>query len=58
MTQKIYDSNSMKEINKPQPRLQQITSVMRKARLEKRQAWILSAIIDIWDAEALRICRN
>ena len=48
----------MKAINKPQPRLQKITAVMRKARLEKRQAWILSNIIDIWDAEALKICNN
>ncbi len=48
----------MKEINKPQPRLQKITAVMSKARQEKRQTWILSAIIDIWDAEALRICKN
>lgn len=27
---------------------------MSKARLEKRQTWILSALIDIWDAEALK----
>jgi len=45
----------MLELNKPQPRLQKITSVMRKARTEKRQTWILSRIIDIWDAEAMRI---
>jgi hypothetical protein len=35
-------------------RLEKITAVMKKARLEKRQAWILDALIDIWDAEALR----
>lgn len=33
-------------------RLERITKVMRKARLEKRQTWILSSLIDIWDAEA------
>jgi hypothetical protein len=33
-------------------RLERITKVMRKARLQKRQAWILCALIDIWDAEA------
>ncbi|MDB4348466.1 hypothetical protein OAA62_00975 [bacterium] len=33
-------------------RIEKITEVMRKARLQKRQTWILSALIDIWDAEA------
>jgi hypothetical protein len=33
-------------------RLERITKVMRKARLQKRQVWILDALIDIWDAEA------
>ena len=33
-------------------RMERITKVMRKARLEKRQVWILDALISIWDAEA------
>jgi 23S rRNA maturation mini-RNase III len=48
----------MSELNKPQPRLQRITETMKKARTEKRQAWILSRIIDIWDAEAMQIINN
>jgi hypothetical protein len=35
-------------------RLEKITAVMKKARLEKRQTWILDALIAIWDAEALK----
>lgn len=36
-------------------RLDRITKLMSKARLEKRQTWILSALVDIWDAEALKL---
>ena len=39
-------------------KLDRITKVMSKARLEKRQTWILSALIDIWDAEALKTLNN
>jgi len=35
-------------------RLQKITKVMSQARQQKRQTWILSLLIDIWDAEALK----
>ena len=35
-------------------RLERITKAMNKARTEKRQTWILHALIDIWDAEALK----
>jgi len=38
-------------------RLKKITKVMTKARSEKRQTWILSALIDIWDTEALKSIR-
>ncbi len=38
-------------------RLERITQTMKKARLGKRQTWILSALIDIWDAEALKSIR-
>jgi hypothetical protein len=44
-------------MNKKQPRLQKITSALAKARVQKSQTWILSKLNDIWDAEALRICR-
>ena len=33
-------------------RLDRITKLMRKARLEQRQTWILCALIDMWDIEA------
>ena len=35
-------------------RLTKITKVMSKARQQKRQAGILSLLVDIWDAEALK----
>jgi hypothetical protein len=35
-------------------RLDRITKVMSQARKQKRQVWILDALIDIWDAEALK----
>ena len=35
-------------------RLTKITKVMSKARQQQRQTWILSLLIDIWDAEALK----
>lgn len=38
-------------------RLDRITKLMSKARLEKRQTWILSALVDIWDTEALKLVR-
>ena len=37
-----------------QTRLDKITKVMSQARQQKRQAWILDALIAIWDAEALK----
>jgi hypothetical protein len=47
----------MNNLNQHQPRLQRITSALTKARVQKKQTWILSKLNDIWDAEALRICR-
>lgn len=35
-------------------RLDRITKTMSKARQQKRQVWILDALIAIWDAEALK----
>jgi len=35
-------------------RLDKITKTMSKARQQKRQVWILDALIAIWDAEALK----
>ena len=35
-------------------RLDRITKVMSQARQQKRQVWILDALIAIWDAEALK----
>jgi len=35
-------------------RLQKITKIMSQARQQQRQTWILSLLIDIWDAEALK----
>jgi len=35
-------------------RLDRITKTMSKARQQQRQTWILSLLIDIWDAEALK----
>jgi len=45
-------------MNDKQERLQKITATMRKARLENRQHWILLLLSEIWDAEAVRICKN
>ena len=33
-------------------KLDRITKAMRKARLQKRQVWIIDRLIGIWDAEA------
>ena len=35
-------------------RFDKITKVMSQARQQKRQVWILDALIAIWDAEALK----
>jgi len=35
-------------------KLDRITKVMSQARQQKRQTWIISLLIDIWDAEALK----
>lgn len=35
-------------------RLDKITKVMSQARQQKRQVWILDALIAIWDNEALK----
>jgi len=38
-------------------RLERITKVMKKATLECRQVWIIDRLIEIWDAEALKIIK-
>lgn len=45
----------MNELNQPQPRLEKINKVMKKATSENRQVWIIDRLIEIWDAEALKI---
>ena len=45
----------MNQLNQPQSRLQKITKVMKKATSECRQVWIIDRLIEIWDAEALKI---
>jgi hypothetical protein len=33
-------------------RLERITTLVKQARLQKRQGWILCALIDMWSEEA------
>ena len=33
-------------------RLERITTLIKKARLQKRQGWILCTLIDMWSIEA------
>jgi hypothetical protein len=47
----------MNNLNQHQPKLQKITSALTRARTTNKQTWIVVKISQIWDKEALAICR-